>query len=172
MSFLLCDTAGLAEGSQQMFEGPNHWAAMGAEARNKSARAISPTVASDQHSRRTLLPRALAQSQAMALRADVLLFVVDARAGITPDDRHQARWVHSLKRPTLLLANKSEGLRELDADCWELGFGPALAVSAEHGEGLGELYTALQVGCGTGSVVVQRFNSSVAALQRQACFKL
>jgi hypothetical protein len=108
----------------------------------------------------------------MALRADVLLFVVDARTGITPDDRHHARWVHSLKRPTLLLANKSEGLRELDADCWELGFGPALAVSAEHGEGLGELYTALQVSCSTGLAVVRRFNSSVAALQRQACFKL
>jgi tRNA U34 5-carboxymethylaminomethyl modifying GTPase MnmE/TrmE len=108
----------------------------------------------------------------MALRADVLLFVVDARAGITPDDRHHARWVHSLKRPTLLLANKSEGLRELDADCWELGFGPALAVSAEHGEGLGELYAALQVSCGTGLVVVRRFNSFVAALPRQACFRL
>jgi predicted GTPase len=35
MTFSLCDTAGLAEGSQQMFEGPNHWASMGAEARNK-----------------------------------------------------------------------------------------------------------------------------------------
>jgi GTP-binding protein len=81
----------------------------------------------------------------MAELADVLLFVVDARAGITPDDRHYARWVHALKRPVLLLANKSEGLRELDADCWQLGFGAALPVSAEHGEGLGELYTALQV---------------------------
>ncbi len=35
MTFSLCDTAGLAEGAQQMFEGPNHWASMGAEARNK-----------------------------------------------------------------------------------------------------------------------------------------
>jgi GTP-binding protein len=104
----------------------------------------------------------VAQSQAMALRADVLLCVVDARAGIMPDGRHHARWVHSLKRPTLLLANKSEG--ELDADCWELGFGPALPVSAEHGEGLWELYTALQVSCGTGSAVVRRFISFVAAL--------
>ena len=86
----------------------------------------------------------------MAQRADVLLFVVDARAGITPEDRHHARWVHALKRPTLLLANKSEGLRDLDVDCWQLGFGEALAVSAEHGEGLSQLYSALQVSHATG----------------------
>ena len=58
--------------------------------------------------------------------------------------------MHALKRPTVLLANKSEGLRDLDADCWQLGFGEALAVSAEHGEGLGQLYSALRVSHATG----------------------
>jgi hypothetical protein len=103
---------------------------------------------------RTLLPRALAQSQALALGADVLLFVIDARSGVTPDDRHHARWVHGLKKPTILLANKSEGLRELDTDTWQLGFGAALPVSAEHGEGLGELYKALQARSGAIAVVI------------------
>ncbi|MEM6486823.1 MAG: ribosome biogenesis GTPase Der [Pseudomonadota bacterium] len=78
--------------------------------------------------------------------ADLCLFVVDARAGITPTDRLFADLLRRAGRTVLLAANKAEG-RAADAglyDAYELGLGDPIALSAEHGEGMGDLYAALE----------------------------
>jgi GTPase len=73
--------------------------------------------------------------------ADVVLFVVDARAGVTPVDRHFAQWLRRQGREVLLVANKAEGRSTQSSvlDAFELGLGEPIAVSAEHGEGISDL---------------------------------
>ena len=75
--------------------------------------------------------------------ADLVLFVVDARAGVTPDDTAFARLVRTSGKPVILVANKAEGRQGTDGfyDAFSLGFGAPLAISAEHGEGIGDLVT-------------------------------
>ncbi|HEY2621334.1 MAG TPA: ribosome biogenesis GTPase Der [Acetobacteraceae bacterium] len=77
--------------------------------------------------------------------ADLVVFVVDARAGVTPADRHFAQWLRRQGRPVLLVANKAEGrsARSSVLDAFELGLGEPLAVSAEHGEGISELMSEI-----------------------------
>jgi len=77
--------------------------------------------------------------------AEVALFVLDARVGVTPLDRHFARWLRKRGRPVVLLANKCEGHAAAARlpEMLELGFGDALPVSAEQGDGLELLYGAL-----------------------------
>lgn len=74
--------------------------------------------------------------------ADLVLFVIDARAGVTEADRTFADWLRRLGKPVILLANKAEG-RAGEAgvlEAFALGFGEPVPVSAEHGEGIGELH--------------------------------
>jgi len=90
--------------------------------------------------------RMRAQTQAAVDNADVALFVVDARAGIVPLDAEIARWLRGSKTPVILLANKAEG-REQQAgvhDAYRLGFGDPIPFSAEHGQGLVDLFEALR----------------------------
>jgi GTP-binding protein len=77
--------------------------------------------------------------------ADVLLFMVDARAGVTPQDRDIAGLLRRSKKPVVLAANKAESNASLSGvgEAYSLGFGEPIALSAEHGEGLSELYSAL-----------------------------
>ncbi|MGO9997966.1 MAG: ribosome biogenesis GTPase Der [Acetobacteraceae bacterium] len=77
--------------------------------------------------------------------ADLVVFVVDARSGVTPADRHFAQWLRRQGRSVLLVANKAEGrsARSSVLDAFELGFGEPVAVSAEHGEGISELMTEI-----------------------------
>ena len=80
----------------------------------------------------------------MAL-ADLVLFVVDVRAGITPADEHFAAWLRRQNRPVLLVANKAEGRQGAMAamDAYSLGLGSPLAMSAEHGDGLSDLMSEI-----------------------------
>jgi GTP-binding protein len=73
--------------------------------------------------------------------ADLVVFVVDARAGLTPADQHFAQWLRRHDRKLLLVANKAEGRASSAAvlDAYALGLGEPLAVSAEHGEGISNL---------------------------------
>ena len=73
--------------------------------------------------------------------AALILFVVDARAGVTPTDTAFARLVRSSGKPVILIANKAEGKKGTDGyyDAFSIGFGAPLAISAEHGEGTGDL---------------------------------
>jgi GTP-binding protein len=86
------------------------------------------------------------QTEAAIAESDVTLLVFDARAGITPMDEHFARIVRKAKRPVILIANKAEGRAGLAAaqEGFSLGLGTPLPLSAEHGEGLGDLYDALE----------------------------
>lgn len=77
--------------------------------------------------------------------ADVALFLIDARAGITLLDEHFAQVIRKRKTPVILIANKCEG-RAADPGIMEaygLGLGEPIPFSAEHGDGVGELYDAL-----------------------------
>jgi GTP-binding protein len=73
--------------------------------------------------------------------ADLVLFVVDARAGITPIDEHFATWLRRRGRKVLLVVNKTEGRGGAAAalDAFSLGLDGPVAVSAEHGEGIADL---------------------------------
>lgn len=93
----------------------------------------------------TLAGRMRAQTEAALDTADVALMVIDARAGLTPLDRHFAAWLRAQDKPVLLLANKAEG-RMAEAGYYEafaLGLGEPIAISAEHGEGMADLYQAI-----------------------------
>ncbi len=77
--------------------------------------------------------------------ADAAMFVFDSRVGLTPLDEEIARWLRSQKVPVVLVANKAEG-NQGDAGIYEsfsLGFGEPAAVSAEHGEGIADLFDHL-----------------------------
>ena len=103
------------------------------------------TAGLDQAPKGSLESRMSAQSEAAIAEADVLLFVIDARAGVTPTDREFAGRLRKHGKKVIILANKSEG-RAAEAGVLEahaLGFGDPIAISAEHGEGLDALYDAL-----------------------------
>lgn len=90
--------------------------------------------------------RMRAQTQAAVDGADVALFVIDARAGIVPLDEDIGRWLRGAKTPVIVLANKCEGRSASEGglmEAYSLGFGDPIAFSAEHGEGLGELFSDL-----------------------------
>ena len=93
----------------------------------------------------TLPGRMRAGAEAAIAGAALVLFVVDARAGITPADAHFAAWLRRAGRPVLLVANKAEGAGGAAAalDAFRLGLGDPIAVSAEHGEGISDLIGAV-----------------------------
>jgi GTP-binding protein len=77
--------------------------------------------------------------------ADVVLFLIDARAGVLPMDESFAGWLRKRKDKVILLANKCEGRAGQQglAEAHGLGLGEPIPVSAEHGEGLSDLHEAL-----------------------------
>lgn len=93
----------------------------------------------------SLSGRMRAQTEAAMESADAIFFVVDARAGATPQDHFFANLVRRSGKPLILIANKAEGrLGEAGAfEAFDLGLGDPIALSAEHGEGFSELYSAL-----------------------------
>ncbi len=94
----------------------------------------------------TLPGRMRAQTQAAVDGADVALFVIDARAGIVPLDEEIGRWLRGSTTPVVLLANKAEG-RAQDGgvyEAFELGFDDPIPFSAEHGQGMDDLFHALR----------------------------
>jgi len=93
------------------------------------------------------LPGRMRQQTEAAVRdADAALFMVDAREGLTPLDEEIGRWLRAESTPVIVVANKAEGgageTGTLDA--YRLGFGEPIALSAEHGEGIADLFQVLQ----------------------------
>ena len=89
--------------------------------------------------------RTRAQTEAAIEAADGLFFVVDARVGLTPDDRAFAALVRRAGKPLILIANKAEGRAGGDGamEAYQLGLGDPIPLSAEHGDGFSELYAAM-----------------------------
>jgi GTP-binding protein len=87
-----------------------------------------------------------AQTEAAIAAADAVFFMIDARAGITPVDQAFAEIVRKSGKPVIVVANKCEGKGgESGAlEAYALGLGEPVAISAEHGEGLADLYDALR----------------------------
>lgn len=107
---------------------------------------IVDTAGLDDAERDSLSARMQAQTRAAIGNADVVLFVVDARAGLTPADRGFADLARRAGRPVIVLANKAEGRAGEDGarEAFGLGLGDPVPISAEHGEGLSGLYDALR----------------------------
>jgi GTP-binding protein len=93
----------------------------------------------------SLLGRMRAQTEAAIAEADVVLFVIDARAGLLPADRPFGDLARRSGKPIVLVANKAEGGAGMAGayEAFALGLGEPIAISAEHGEGMGDLADAL-----------------------------
>jgi GTPase len=90
--------------------------------------------------------RMRAHTERALAAADVALLVIDAREGVTEPDRHFAGWLRRSGKPVVLVANKTEGRATLPGvgEAYRLGLGDPVPISAEHGEGLAELYERLR----------------------------
>jgi GTP-binding protein len=94
----------------------------------------------------SLSARMVGQTEIAIAQADAVFFVIDARAGLTPTDRAFAAIIRRSGKPVILVANKSDGRAGRDGalEAYELGLGEPVGISAEHGEGMGDLYEALR----------------------------
>jgi GTP-binding protein len=108
---------------------------------------IIDTAGLDEGAKGSLTARMQEQTEAAIGLADALMFVIDARAGLTPNDRSFADFARRASKPVVLVANKSEGKHgEAGAmESYALGLGEPIQISAEHGEGLSDLYDSLRV---------------------------
>ncbi len=98
----------------------------------------------------SLEARMRAQTEAAIAEADLALFLIDARIGVTPEDETFAALLRKSGVPVVLAANKAEG-RQGEAgvmDAFSLGLGEPVGLSAEHGEGFAELYEAIRTALG------------------------
>src|ERR671910_1014265 len=108
----------------------------------------------------TLPGRMRQQTEAAVRGADVALFLIDAREGLTPLDEEIARWLRTGATPVIVAANKAEG-RGGEAgrlEAFALGLGEPLAISAEHGEGVVDLFEALRP-------LIERDEAEIAAAE-------
>ena len=103
------------------------------------------TAGLDDAAEETLAGRMRQQTEVAVVDADVILFVIDSRVGVTPVDSHFAQLVRRADKPIIVVANKAEGRAgEAGAmEAHELGLGTPIAISAEHNEGMIDLYEAL-----------------------------
>ncbi|WGR92414.1 ribosome biogenesis GTPase Der [Bradyrhizobium sp. ISRA443] len=106
---------------------------------------IIDTAGLDEGAKGSLTARMQEQTETAIELADALMFVIDARVGLTPTDRAFADFARRANKPVVLVANKAEGKHgEIGAmESYALGLGDPVQISAEHGEGMGELYDAL-----------------------------
>ena len=106
---------------------------------------IIDTAGLEEDAKGTLAARMRAQTERALADADAALFLIDARAGVSPLDRHFAGWLRRSATPVLLVANKAEGALGAAgaSEAFALGLGQPIPLSAEHGEGMADLYDAL-----------------------------
>jgi GTP-binding protein len=117
----------------------------------------------------TLPGRMRKQTEAAVQDADAALFLIDGRSGITPLDEEIGRWLRSETTPVVVVANKAEG-RAAEAgilDAYRLGLGDPIAISAEHGEGVADLFEAIRP-----HVEHEHFDSSEDELNNEHPLKL
>src|SRR6516165_6963673 len=107
---------------------------------------VIDTAGLDEGARGSLTARMQEQTETAIGLADALMFVVDARTGLTPTDQAFADLARRADKPVILITNKSEGKQgEVGAmEAFALGLGEPIQISAEHGEGMSDLYDALR----------------------------
>src|SRR6202020_473853 len=107
---------------------------------------VIDTAGLDEGAKGSLTARMQEQTETAIELADALLFVVDARMGLTPNDRAFADFARRANKPVVLVANKAEGKHgKIGAmQPFALGLGEPIQISAEHGEGLSDLYDSLR----------------------------
>ena len=86
----------------------------------------------------TIMGRMRAQTEQAVQSADLILFVLDGRAGLTPLDEYYAAWLRVQKKPIILIVNKCEGKGGQAGllEAYSLGFGEPMGISAAHNDGL------------------------------------
>ena len=86
------------------------------------------------------------QAEAAVRDADAALFLIDAREGLTPLDEEIGRWLRVETTPVVVVANKAEGRAAEGGilEAFKLGLGEPVAISAEHGEGVADLFEAIR----------------------------
>ncbi len=107
---------------------------------------VIDTAGLDEGSAESLVGRMLAQTKLALKSADAVFFLIDARVGLTSADRTFAELVRRAGKPTILVANKCES-RASEAgrlESYALGLGDPIGISAEHNEGMGDLFDALR----------------------------
>ena len=95
----------------------------------------------------SLEARMRGQTEAALERADAILFVIDAREGLTELDKYFAKWLRKQDKPVILAANKCENQKTVDTglgEAYRLGLGTPIPMSAEHGHGFDLLYDMLE----------------------------
>ena len=106
---------------------------------------VVDTAGYEDHDEQTLPGRMRMQTEAAVAGSTVSLFLLDGRMGVTPLDEEIARWLRASGHPVILVINKAEG-NQADSgimESYSLGLGEPIAISAEHGEGLSDLFGAL-----------------------------
>lgn len=84
------------------------------------------------------------QTEKALQQADVVLFLVDIRSGVTPLDKEAGKKLRKTNKTVILVANKAEGFSETPNELYSLGFGEPVLISAEHGLGMGDLFEVLK----------------------------
>ena len=104
------------------------------------------TAGLDEAGPQTLAGRMRVQTEAAIAQADVILFLIDARQGLVPIDRAFAELTRRSGKPAIVVANKSEGAAAEagQIEAYALGLGEPVPISAEHNEGMANLYEALR----------------------------
>jgi GTPase len=107
---------------------------------------VIDTAGLDEGAKGSLAARMREQTETAIAGADALVFMVDARAGVIPQDRVFADLARKSGKPVIVVVNKSEGRQGAAGvnEAFALGLGEPVAISAEHGEGTGDLYQALR----------------------------
>ena len=106
---------------------------------------VVDTAGFDEGTPDSLVARMMEQTAAAIEGADAVLFLMDVRSGLTPIDRQFADVVRRTGKPVIVVANKSEARAGAGAaEAYALGLGDPIPISAEHGEGLSDLYDAVR----------------------------
>ncbi|MBI1326820.1 MAG: ribosome biogenesis GTPase Der [Alphaproteobacteria bacterium] len=95
----------------------------------------------------SLQDRMRERTEAGVAQAEVVLFVIDGRQGLLPDDHHFGEWARKCGKPVILLANKCESEKAANvaaAEAYQLGLGDPIIMSAAHGHGFDDLYERLR----------------------------
>jgi GTP-binding protein len=107
---------------------------------------VIDTAGFEDEDEQTLPGRMRKQTEAAVRDADAALFLIDGREGLTPLDEEIGRWLRAESTPVIVVVNKAEGRAAESGilDSYRLGLGEPVAISAEHGEGVADLFEAVR----------------------------